>query len=132
MKFNYKFFSVFLVLLVIEIIIALFIRDNFIRPNVGDVIVVILIYFVVKSFFSTKSKLLPLYVFGFAVFVEILQYFNVVKLLGLENNRLARTIIGTTFDVNDIICYFIGCVILFLYQIIVEKYFSSLEATQKR
>jgi len=121
MKFNYRFFFVFLLLLIVEIIIALFIRDDIFRPYVGDVIIVVLLYFAVRSFFSIKSKLLPIYIFAFAVFIETLQYFNIVKLLGLEDNSLLRIIIGSSFDINDIVCYFIGCAVVLLYQIIVDK-----------
>jgi hypothetical protein len=48
--------------------------------------------------------------------VEIGQYFNLVNLLGLGNNTLARIIIGTCFDLMDIVCYLVGCAGLFLFQ----------------
>jgi len=51
-----------------------------------------------------------LYVFIFSVIVEILQYFKIVEILGLQDNRLMSTIIGTSFDIRDILCYFVGCV----------------------
>lgn len=105
-----------LVLFVIEVLIALFVHDDFIRPYVGDVLVVIVIYTFLRIFIPEKVKLLPLYIFMFAAGVEVLQYFQIVKLLGLEDNRFLSVLMGTVFDVKDIVCYAIGCVILGIYE----------------
>lgn len=120
-KFNFKFFIIFLISLILEIIIALFIHDDFIRPFIGDVLVVILIYFLIKSFIKNDITLLPLYIFLFAAFIEICQYFNIVKLLGFENNTFISIILGSTFDFKDLLCYFVGGLILFIYQILENK-----------
>ena len=98
-----------LVLLFVEVCIALFVHDKFVRPFIGDVLVVILIYTFIRIFIPEKVWLLPLYIFIFAAAVEVLQYFKIVELLGLDNNQLMRTIIGTSFDIRDILCYFVGC-----------------------
>lgn len=117
LKFNLKYFSLFLLFFIFEVIIALFVHDNFIRPFVGDILVVILIYFFIKSFVKKIIKLLPLYIFIFALCIEICQYFNLVKILGFENNILVSIVLGSTFDLKDILCYFIGSIVLFIYQI---------------
>ena len=39
---------IFVLLLCIEIIIAIFVHDNFVRPYLGNVIIVALIYFFLK------------------------------------------------------------------------------------
>jgi hypothetical protein len=44
----------------------------------------------------------------FAFAVELGQYFDLVTMLGLQHNRLARIIIGTTFDVRDLLAYAVG------------------------
>ena len=98
-----------LVILAVEICIGLFVHDGFIRPFVGDVLVVILIYTFIRIFIPEKIRLLPLFVFIFAAGVEVLQYFKIVEILGLQDNRLMSTIIGTSFDIRDILCYFVGC-----------------------
>ncbi|MEM0980026.1 MAG: DUF2809 domain-containing protein, partial [Cyanobacteria bacterium P01_H01_bin.58] len=61
-------------------------NDAFIRPYVGDVLVVILIYAIVRAFF--KAAILPtaIGVLLFAFVVEILQYFKIVEILGLESS----------------------------------------------
>lgn len=105
-----------IVLLFIEVLIALFVHDAFIRPYVGDVLVVIVIYMFVRIWFPKKIRLLPLYVFLFAVGVELLQYFEIAKLLGLQNNVFMQVLVGSVFDVKDIVCYAVGCIILVGYE----------------
>lgn len=120
-KERIKFLLCFLVLINIEIIIALFIHDKFIRPYLGDMLVVLVLYCFVRIFLSRKYKLLPFYIFIFATGVEVLQYFNLIKLFGLENNTLLNVLLGSTFDVKDIICYGIGCIFIWLYEIYLKK-----------
>jgi len=49
------------------------------------------------------------------------QYFNLAKLLGLSDYKIARVIIGSTFDMTDIACYLVCCVGLFLFEGIMRK-----------
>lgn len=101
-----------LVLFAVELLIALFAHDRFVRPYVGDVLVVMVIYTFVRIFIPEKVRLLPLYIFLFAAGVEVLQYFRIVEMLGLENNRVLSVVIGSVFDVKDIVCYGLGCFLL--------------------
>ena len=73
--------GVFFVLLMIEVLIAVYVHDDLIRPYVGDMLVVIVVYCFVRIFMPVKCRILPLYVFLFAVGIEILQYFQLVQLL---------------------------------------------------
>ena len=98
-----------LLLLLIEIAIALFVHDHFVRPYLGDVFVVILIYCSVKSVKPSlpwRSTAIAVLLFAFAI--EGLQYMKLVRLLGLQHSRLARTIIGTDFAWADMWCYVAG------------------------
>ncbi len=112
-------------LLAIEVIIALFVHDRIIRPYVGDILVVIVVYTFARIFLVEKVRQLPLWVFIFAASVEILQYFKLVERLGLSGNRFLRVLIGSTYDINDIICYGIGCIILGLYEFYLYKKLSE-------
>ncbi len=114
-----KYFIWFVILFLVEVIIALFIRDNFIRPYIGDILVVFLLYTFIRSIVSRtfKAGTLPICIFLFSVAVELLQYFNIVNLLGLENSRFFSIIIGTVFDIKDIICYGIGCILIFIFEL---------------
>ncbi|MGN6353135.1 MAG: DUF2809 domain-containing protein [Parafilimonas sp.] len=44
----------------------------------------------------------------FSYFMEVLQYFNIVKMLGLQNFNLARVMIGTSFEWTDLVTYTLG------------------------
>lgn len=119
--FNIKYLCAFIVVFIIELIIAVFIHDNFIRPYLGDVLVVVLIYCFIRSFVEMKTNLLSLYIFIFAVLVEVGQYFNLAELLGLSDYKIARIIIGSTFDIKDIACYLAGCTGLFLLEMVKRR-----------
>ncbi len=132
MKKRLPYLIVFLVLLGIEILIALFINDNFIRPYLGDVIVVWTVYFFIQIFTSGRFKsATAVGTFLFAVLVELLQMINIVKLLGLSDIPFFRTLIGTHFDIKDIICYAVGTAVL-LFFIFSEKYFYKPLTNKKK
>ena len=120
-RLDKKYLCASIVVFIIEAIIAVFIHDNFIRPYFGDVLVVVLIYCFIKAFVRNETKLLPLYIFIFALLVEVGQYYNLAELLGLSDYRIARIVIGSTFDIKDIACYLVGCIGLYLYEMIKRK-----------
>ena len=102
------------ILLAAEVVIALFVHDRLIRPYVGDMLVVVVVYTFVRIWIPDSVRLLPFYVFLFATAVEVLQYFNLVELLGVSDNRFLRILLGTSFDVKDILCYAVGCVLVWV------------------
>ena len=101
----------FAVLFGIELLIALFVQDAFIRPYVGDMLVTALLCCFCRTVFPKGSAALPLYVFLFAAAVELAQYFDVVKLLGLSDIHWLSVLVGRTFSVPDMICYAAGCLL---------------------
>lgn len=105
-----------LFLLLIEVIIALYVHDDFIRPYVGDVLVVIAIYTFIRIIVPEKCKLIPLFLFIFAAGVELLQLANIVEILRVADNKFLKILIGSVFDIKDIVCYAVGCVILCMYE----------------
>jgi len=115
-KISIKYLLTFIVLFLVETLIALYVNDRIVRPYVGDILVVILVYAFVKMFLSGKIRFIAAYVFLFAVLVETAQYFNITALLHLSSNEAASTIIGTSFDWFDIVCYGIGCSIVALWE----------------
>ena len=116
MKKRFFYLIATLILLIIEVLIALYVHDDFIRPYVGDAIVVIVIYTFIRIFIPEKYRLLPFFIFIFAVVVEILQGIHIVDILGVADNQFLRTLIGDSFDVKDILCYGVGCILLWLYE----------------
>lgn len=114
----------FALILMVEILIALFVRDRFIRPYGGDILVTVLICCFVRIFFPEKIKLLPLWVFLFSAMVEVGQYFDYVTLLGLGEIEFFRILLGTSFSTADIVCYGIGCLLFFGAEWLRKKYFK--------
>ena len=116
--FNKNYFAIAILFFVIEVFIALFVHDNFVRPYLGDVFVVLLIYCFLKSFLKLPVLTVALFVLIFTFSIEFLQYLNIVKTLHLENSKIARTVLGTSFSWIDLLTYVIGFFII----IWIEKY----------
>ena len=110
----------FIVLVIVEVFIGVFVHDSFVRPYIGDVLIVIVIYCFIRIFIPEKVKMLPLYIFLFSAGVEVLQGLHIADMLGITS-PLIRTIIGTVCDPKDIVCYAAGCVILGIYEIIIHR-----------
>lgn len=108
--------GIFLAALGVEILIALFVHDNFIRPYVGDVLAVICVYFLLRIIFL-KTRYLSIPVTLFAFCVELIQITNLSELLP----RPLDIIVGGTFDFIDLLCYLIGGGICFF---IDKKFFE--------
>ena len=121
MKKRIIYLTATIILLIIEVLIALYVHDNFVRPYVGDMLVVLVVYAFVRIFIPERIKLLPLWVFIFAVAVEILQWFHIVDILGLTDSRFFSVLIGGVFDVKDILCYGVGCILLGGYEYLTRK-----------
>ena len=111
---------IFAVLVIIEVIIGVFVHDGFVRPYLGDIIVVMAVYALGRIIIPEKYPFLPLAVFIFSVIVEISQGFHIADIIGVKNPVL-RAIIGTSFDWKDIICYAAGCIPLGIYEVILRK-----------
>ena len=118
MKTNNKlrlcYAAAFVLLFAVEVLIALFVHDDFIRPYGGDILVTMLICCFARIFFVSGAKLLPLWVFLFAAAVEVGQYFDFVRLLGLEDIPILSIALGSTFSFADILCYGAGCLLFLL------------------
>jgi hypothetical protein len=117
MQFNRNYFALTILLFFIEVYIALFVNDNFIRPYIGDVLVVILLYCAVKSVFNLPVMATALAVLLFSFGIEFLQYANFIEKIGLKTNTLARTVLGHSYSVADLMAYTIGVIVV----ITVEK-----------
>ena len=115
-----------LIIFATEVIIALFINDQIIRPFLGDVLATILVY----TFLMGISNSKPLPVASLALFisfcVEIAQYFELIYILDLEKYKLARVVLGTSFSVVDLLMYCIG----FFMICGVEWYYAFAKAEQ--
>nr|WP_321224817.1 DUF2809 domain-containing protein [uncultured Psychroserpens sp.] len=116
-KFNKPFFASSLLLFSIEICIAAFITKGFIRHTFGDYLVVILMYCAIRSFIKTKPLIIALVVLIIAFGVEFLQLYNLLDYLNLRDNKLAVIVLGSTFEISDLIAYSLGIITIFLIDI---------------
>ncbi len=97
-------------LLLAEILIAtVFARVVFVRSYLGDALVTMLLYHLVKTFYPARPLPLALTVFLFACLVEFAQYFHLADALGLAPGSLGSLLIGASFSWLDILMYLLGC-----------------------
>ena len=102
------YFLIFLVLLAIEVYIALFVRDAFIRPYGGDLLVTVLLCCLCRAVLPQCKPALP--VFLLAAVVEWTQWLGLVEMLGLQGTVFA-ILMGTSFSWIDLLCYGAGCLL---------------------
>ena len=103
-------------------IIALFVKDTLVRPFIGDCLVVVLIYCFVRIFLNVNYRWAAIGVLIFACMIEILQYFDYVKLLGLEHNRILSVAMGRTFEWLDFAAYFAGFLLIIISERLYERH----------
>jgi len=117
LKFSLKYLLITIVIFLVEVLIATKLKDIFfVRAYLGDVIVVMLLYTFIKSFFRiTDNEKLILGILIFSCLVEFAQYFNIAEKLGFQPGSLMYIIIGNSFSWIDILCYTVGCLLLFLF-----------------
>ena len=120
--FSLKYLLLTIILFLVELSIALFVKDRVIRPFVGDVLVVCLIYCFFRIFLQAKYWKVAFGVLLFACLIETLQYFDYVKILGLENNRILSVAMGRTFEWLDFGAYLTGFLLILLTENISEIY----------
>ncbi len=96
------------ILLAIEVAIALFVHDAVVRPYVGDILAVILVYLMLRAMtpLTIRTALIVALLIAFAI--EFAQLFHLLDRLGLGQNRLARVVLGGVFDLKDLVCYLAG------------------------
>ncbi len=131
---NFKYIVLTLMLLVIEVTIAVFIHDQFIRPFFGDFLVVIFVYCGLRIFNQNilKTALLSLLI---AFFIEILQYFKFIEITGLIKYKILAVVIGNSFSWLDILAYSFGFTFILLienFEILRILWKLQFETTKKR
>lgn len=122
------------VLLTVEIFIAVFIHDQFIRPFFGDFLAVVFVYCGLRIFNQNilKTALLSLLI---AYCIEILQYFKFIEITGLIKYKMLAILIGNSFSWLDILAYTLGFVFILLienFEILRILWKLQFETTKKR
>jgi len=111
MRLSRRYALLCALLLLTEVLIALYLHDPFVRPYVGDSLAVVTLYCLVLTFFELPRQAALLGVFVFACCLEGAQYLRLVEVLGVQDNRVLSVIIGTVFSPFDLVAYAAGALL---------------------
>lgn len=123
------------VIIAVEVVIALTQHGNWLRYYGGDIIVVWGVYCLFQMFAGGKNNhyAVHLGVMLFAFLVEFLQMIHIVDLIGLGDIQFFRVLIGTSFAVEDLICYAVGAAVgslgTFIYSAINRSKMNNIHKT---
>ena len=118
---NPKYLKLTFLLLAIEIIIAVYVHDSFVRPFFGDFLAVIFVYCGLRIFMENSIKT-AIGSLGIAYLIETLQYFKFIEITGLIKYKVLAILIGNSFSWYDILAY-----TLVFMAILLVAYFSFLK-----
>ena len=121
MPLRSRYLLAMVTLLVVEIAIALFVHDRIVRPHVGDLLAVMLVYSGLRG--VTPLRVCPAVAVALTIAagIEIGQWYGLVDRLGVGGYPMARTILGTGFDPRDILAYGLGGAIILLIEAIRQR-----------
>lgn len=114
MRRNYALAT--LILLAVEVFIALKVHDQFVRPFLGDALVVVLMYCALQTVFLKSSRKMALVCLLIAFSIETLQAFDFAKYLGADQHRWLSVLLGRTFSWSDFPAYTAGYLLIILRQ----------------
>ena len=98
------------ILLAVEILIALFVADRFVRPYLGDTLAVVLAYCTLRAALDLSARAAAALALAIAVVIELGQYLQILRMVGLERNAIATTVLGSGFDPHDFLAYTAGAI----------------------
>ena len=113
---------------IIEIMIAMYVHDAFVRPFVGDYLVVFLVYCFVFTFWNIHFVKVAIAVLLFCYLIETLQYFHFVHYMGLEKYKILAIALGSSFEWYDMLAYTLG----FLTVLLVEYWRRGLRISPQK
>ena len=99
-------------LFAVEVLIALYAHDRFVRPYLGDVLAVILVYCGLRVVLRIEVFPAILVALAIAFAVEFGQLIGILDMLGLRSNAVARVVLGSGFEVKDLLAYLAGAVVV--------------------
>lgn len=106
MNISLNYFKKAVLVFIVELLIAQ--TSGFIRHTLGDFLVVILLFYLVKAFSNFSNITIGISVLLFSFLVEFLQLTSFLECIGMQNNKLATIIFGATFSIGDLIAYTLG------------------------
>ena len=121
MRFNKTYIILTSVLFLIETLIVVYLKTGFIRHTFGDFLCVILLYCFFKSFIEGQHFKIAMSVLVIAFVVEFLQLTNYLELFNLQDNHLAKVILGSTFHISDLVAYSLGIITVIIFEFKIYK-----------
>ena len=95
-------------LLAIEVAIALYARDRFIRPYLGDVLAVVLVHCGLRAVLPIRPLPAAATAFGIGALIELGQAIHILDLLGIRAIRVVAVVLGGSFEWLDFLAYAAG------------------------
>ncbi|WP_343330506.1 DUF2809 domain-containing protein [Polaribacter staleyi] len=116
-QFNLKYFTAFILLLIIEVLIERF-ATGFLRFTIGDYLAVMLVYTLIKSIVKISIEKAILITFIIAFSIEFLQLSDLQNNFPIAYSKTLKIILGTSFSIGDLVAYTLGIISI----ILVEKH----------
>ncbi len=103
-----KYLLVSCVILILEITIALFVNDQFIRPIFGDYLASILVFYLLATFLKTDLNKIAILSLLISYTIEFLQYIHILEFLHLDKIKILNILLGNSFSWTDMLAYTLG------------------------
>jgi hypothetical protein len=103
-----KYLIVSCVVLIIEITIALFVNDQFIRPIFGDYLASIQVFYLLATFLKTDLNKIAILSLLISYTIEFLQLLHILELLHLDKIKILNVLLGNSFSWTDMLANTLG------------------------
>lgn len=97
-----------LLLSTVEIIIAIFVKDKFIRPIFGDYLASILVFYLLATFIKLSLNKIAVISLLISYTIEGLQYIHILELIHLNKIKILNLLVGNSFSWMDMLAYTLG------------------------
>ena len=111
-RFSYRYFLLAVGLFMLEIGIARFAHDRFVRPYVGDFLATILLYCLLKSVWLAPAGRVVAVALLVSYGIEVAQLAHVLSWLGWQQSAAARLVLGSQFEWGDMLAYTLGAALV--------------------
>jgi len=122
LQFNKTYIVLAYTLFLIELAIAFIIKTGFIRHTLGDYLVVILLYAIIRGCTNIKVCISALVVLLIAYSIELLQLTPILTYFNLQDSFTAKLIFGSTFHFSDLLAYTLGIITVLLIEASITKF----------
>lgn len=112
MKLSVSYALAALAIFAVEVCIALFVTDAIVRPYIGDVLAIALVYCILRAITPLKTRSAIIVALLIATAIEVAQALNLLDAIGMRHNRVVRTVLGGAFDPMDFVAYGAGALLV--------------------